>query len=148
MSKTLALVSVAAILLCTPVHAAQPDVSSERPWLNPSLSPEERAHAAVAAMTLDEKLRLIFGYSDQALTDVAKVSDDIVPADLKHYVVTHLVRARQASFPVCRALEFPIRRRPTHRSVSATASFRVRLCRRRWQPRRASILKSLELVAP
>src|SRR5947208_877803 len=107
MSKTLALVSVAAILLCTPVHAAQPDVSSERPWLNPSLSPEERAHAAVAAMTLDEKLRLIFGYSDQALTDLAKVSDDIVPADLKHYVVTHLVKGSAGFVPGVPRLGIP-----------------------------------------
>src|SRR4051794_11844741 len=107
MSKTLALVSLAATLLCTPVHAAQPGVASERPWLNPSLSPEERAHAAVAAMTLDEKLRLIFGYSDQALTDVAKVSDDIVPADLKHYVVTHLVKGSAGFVPGVPRLGIP-----------------------------------------
>ncbi|MFL6736065.1 MAG: glycoside hydrolase family 3 C-terminal domain-containing protein [Sphingomonas sp.] len=107
MSKTLALVSLAATLLCTPVHAAQPGVASERPWLNPSLSPEERAHAAVAAMTLDEKLRLILGYSDQALTDVAKVSDDIVPADLKHYVVTHLVKGSAGFVPGVPRLGIP-----------------------------------------
>ena len=44
--------------------------SRERPWLDPRLSPEARARAAVAAMTIDEKLRLIFGFSDQAVTDV------------------------------------------------------------------------------
>ena len=47
-----------------------------RIWLNPKLSPEARPQAALAAMTLDEKLRLVFGYSDQAITDVAKVPDE------------------------------------------------------------------------
>lgn len=34
----------------------------QRPWLNPSLSPDRRADLAVAAMTQDEKLKLVFGY--------------------------------------------------------------------------------------
>ena len=87
MGKTIALVSSVAMLLCTSVQA-QPDVQPGRPWLNTSLSPEARARSALAAMTLDEKLRLIFGYSDQAFTKLAKVPDDIVPPDLKTYVVT------------------------------------------------------------
>ncbi|MBO9712252.1 glycoside hydrolase family 3 C-terminal domain-containing protein [Sphingomonas sp.] len=32
------------------------------PWLNPALPPEKRAELAVAAMTEDEKLSLVFGY--------------------------------------------------------------------------------------
>src|SRR3954447_10691177 len=107
MSKTLALVSLAAMLLCRPVHAAQPGVASERPWLNPSLSPEERAHAAVAVMTLDEKVTLIFGFSDQALTDVSKVPDEIVSPELKAYVVTHLVKGSAGFVPGVPRLGIP-----------------------------------------
>ena len=61
MSKLIALASCLSMLLCTTVQAAQPGVSPDKPWLNPSLSPEARAKVAVAAMTLDEELRLIFG---------------------------------------------------------------------------------------
>src|SRR5438477_11869881 len=78
-AKLVALVASAAMLVCTSSGAAAQD----RPWLDPKLPPEARAKAAVAAMTLDEKLRLVFGYSDQALTDVAKVPDEIVSPELK-----------------------------------------------------------------
>jgi beta-glucosidase len=58
-------------------------------------------------MTLDEKVRLIFGYSDQALTDLAKVPDDIVPADLKTYVVTHQVKGSAGFVPGVPRLGIP-----------------------------------------
>ena len=93
-------------------------------------------------MTLDEKLRLIFGYSDQAFTEVAKVPDDIVSPDLKAYVVTQQSRARRVSFPAFRGSESPIRRKLTHRSVFATASYRAPLCPLRWPRPRVSIRRS------
>lgn len=48
---------IAAALISLPALGAgeQPD----RPWLNPSLSPDQRASALVKAMTQDEKFRLI-----------------------------------------------------------------------------------------
>lgn len=101
MRKTIGHVTCIAMLACIPVQSeAQsraPDqppsgATFDRPWLNAGLSPETRARAALAAMTLDEKLRLVFGYSDQAFTDLAKVPDETVPADLKTYVVTHQVK--------------------------------------------------------
>ena len=104
MSKAIAFAASVAMLLCTSVQA-QP--APDRPWLNPSLSPDARAHAAVAAMTLDEKLRLIFGYSDQAHTDLAKVPDDIVPPDLKAYVVTHQVKGSAGFVPGVPRLGIP-----------------------------------------
>ena len=83
--RVIGLALSAATLLCfgvqsqaQPQRAPQSAALPDRPWLNRALSPEARARAAVAAMTLDEKLRLVFGYSDQAYTDLAKVSDDIV----------------------------------------------------------------------
>ena len=67
MRKTIALATCAALAICAQGASAAPG----QPWLDPSLSPEARAQAAVGAITLDEKLRLIFGYSDQAMTDLA-----------------------------------------------------------------------------
>jgi beta-glucosidase len=78
-----------------------------RPWLDRDLSPEVRAHAAVAAMTLDEKLRLVFGYSDQALTELAKVPDDVVSPELKTYVTTHLVKGSAGFVPGVPRLGIP-----------------------------------------
>jgi beta-glucosidase len=79
----------------------------DQTWLNPALSPDERADAADAAMTLDEKLRLVFGYSDQALTDVAKVSDEIVSPELKTYIITHLVKGSAGFVPGVPRLGIP-----------------------------------------
>lgn len=39
--------------------AAVPAVPTDRPWLDPTRSPEERARLALAAMTLEEKIRLL-----------------------------------------------------------------------------------------
>jgi beta-glucosidase len=103
MGKMIALVSSAAMLLCTAAAAAAPD----RPWLDPKLSPQARAEAALAAMTLDEKLRLVFGYSDQAFTELAKVPDAIVPADLKAYVVSHQVQGSAGFVPGIPRLGIP-----------------------------------------
>ena len=113
MSKAIGVAS-AAILLCMTVQAnarhavpAQDVAASDRPWLDPKLSTEARARAAVAAMTLDEKLRLVFGYSDQAYTDLAKVPDDIVPAELRSYVVTHQVKGSAGFVPGVPRLGIP-----------------------------------------
>ena len=95
---------LATTMACAVTATAAP---ANQPWLNPALSPDERAHAAVAAMTLDEKLRLVFGYSDQALTDVAKVPDDIVSPELKNYVVTHLVKGSAGFVPGVPRLGIP-----------------------------------------
>ena len=104
MSKLIA-ASVVAVLLATSVQAAQP--GTDQPWLNPNASPEARAEAALHAMTLDEKLRLVFGYSDQAFTDLAKVPDETVPADLKTYVVTHQVKGSAGFVPGVPRLGIP-----------------------------------------
>jgi beta-glucosidase len=53
-SVTVALTLIAA----ASVAAAQ---NSDRPWMNPSLSPEERADLVLKQMTLDEKLALLHG---------------------------------------------------------------------------------------
>ena len=114
MIKTVALVTSAAMMACMPAHAAGQEPSSpaparpaDQPWLDPHLSPEVRARAAVAAMTLDEKLRLVFGYSDQAVTEVAKVADDIVSPELKTYVATRAVKGSAGFVPGVARLGIP-----------------------------------------
>jgi beta-glucosidase len=47
-----------ALMSATPVAVAQ---NAERPWMNPALSPEERADLVLKQMTLDEKLALLHG---------------------------------------------------------------------------------------
>ena len=58
-------------------------------------------------MTLDEKLRLIFGYSDQAITEVAKVPDDIVSPELKTYVQTRAIKGSAGFVPGVPRLGIP-----------------------------------------
>jgi beta-glucosidase len=41
---------------------AAPAFAQDRPWLNQSLAPDERASLALQQMTQDEKLTLVFGY--------------------------------------------------------------------------------------
>src|SRR4051794_28169280 len=59
MKKRLAVLALglSAIALVGAASAGPP-----RPWLNASLSSDRRADLAVAAMTRDEKLSLVFGY--------------------------------------------------------------------------------------
>src|SRR3954467_15801667 len=107
MSRAIALAASVAMLLCTSVQAAPPSAAQDGLWLNSQLPPEARAQAALAAMTLDEKLRLIFGYSDQAMTELAKVRDDIVSPELKTYVVTHQVKGKASFVPGVPRLGIP-----------------------------------------
>jgi beta-glucosidase len=51
---------LALLTLLEGARAASPQAS--QPWLNTKLSPDARAAKLVAAMTLDEKLLLVFGY--------------------------------------------------------------------------------------
>lgn len=49
-------------LACVPVAAPQtPSAASTFPWMNKSLSPEERADLVIKQMTLDEKIQLVHG---------------------------------------------------------------------------------------
>jgi len=111
-SKSVVLVSSIAILLATAAQAQtartpHPGGPTDRPWLDRHLTPEARAQAAVAAMTLDEKLRLVFGYSDQAVTEVAKVPDATVSPELKSYIVAHAVKGSAGFVPGVPRLGIP-----------------------------------------
>ena len=88
-------------------QASNAAATNSQSWLNGNFSPEERARAAVAAMTLDEKLRLVFGYSDQAVTEVGKVSDDVVSPELKAYVVERAIKGSAGFVPGVPRLGIP-----------------------------------------
>lgn len=115
MGKPIAFLTSAAMVFCLgaqasaqtaptlPIKATQ----TRQPWLDPSLPPEVRARSALAAMTLDEKLRLVFGFSDQAVTEIAKVPDDIVPPDLKLAVQTRAVKGSAGFVPGVPRLGIP-----------------------------------------
>ncbi len=66
--KTIGLISAAASMCCGTVVAAESDgpgvsaAQAAQPWMNPRLRAGERAGLALTAMTLDEKLKLVFGY--------------------------------------------------------------------------------------
>ena len=60
MSRRIRLVLLLALSSAAAAATAQP--AADRPWLNPSLSPDRRADLAVQQMTQDEKLQLVFGY--------------------------------------------------------------------------------------
>ena len=103
MGRMAALAAWAALVVSAQAIAQAPS----RIWLDPKLAPEARAQAALAAMTLDEKLRLIFGYSDQAMTDLAKVPDEIVSPELKNYVVTRQIKGSAGFVPGVPRLGIP-----------------------------------------
>jgi beta-glucosidase len=50
------------LLALSSAAAASAQPSTNRPWLNSALSPEQRADLAVRQMSEDEKLQLVFGY--------------------------------------------------------------------------------------
>ena len=53
---------VVLVVLAASVPGAAAAATADRPWLNPALSPDNRAQMAVRAMTEAEKLALVFDY--------------------------------------------------------------------------------------
>ncbi|ESQ91142.1 hypothetical protein ABENE_10820 [Asticcacaulis benevestitus DSM 16100 = ATCC BAA-896] len=61
-----------------------------QPWLDRSKTPEQRAAAAVSAMTLEEKLGLVMGYTDPE--KLANEPDDVVSPAIKADVIAHHIK--------------------------------------------------------
>ena len=55
------LLTVIAALALVSAASIAPAQNNDRPWMNPSLSPEERADLVLKQLTLDEKLALLHG---------------------------------------------------------------------------------------
>lgn len=95
-------IAIAVMLACGAAGAAQ---AQSRSWLDPAKSPDERARAAVAAMTLDEKLLLINGYSGKE--ELTKQPDDIVPPAIKADVAAHEIQGAAGYIPGIARLGIP-----------------------------------------
>lgn len=93
--------AAAVILACATLHAS----AQTQPWLDKTQSPDARARAAVAAMTLDEKLLLIMGYSGGA--DLMKQPDDIVSPAIKADVEAHFIKGSAGYVPGIARLGIP-----------------------------------------
>ena len=96
MPKTMKASALAALVLATPAIGQAVD---QRPWLDPSLGAVERARAALAAMTVDEKMSMVFGFDSPSAQELAKVPDDIVSPELKSYVLTHAIKGAAGFVP-------------------------------------------------
>jgi beta-glucosidase len=84
--------------------AASADPAS-MPWLDTSKPADQRAAAAVAAMTLDEKLTMILSYSEPDTLD--KAPDDVVPAAVKKEVREKMIPASAGYLPGIPRLNIP-----------------------------------------
>lgn len=97
--------STLCIALCLAASSAQ---AADQPWLDRTRSPEGRAKAAVAAMTLDDKLALVFGFTDPGDgKDLDKVPDDIVSPEAKAYVKAHSIGGSAGFVPGVPRLAIP-----------------------------------------
>ncbi|MGA9658493.1 MAG: glycoside hydrolase family 3 C-terminal domain-containing protein [Asticcacaulis sp.] len=85
-------VSTPALICAAPALAQNTAASTpqDRPWMDTSKSASQRAAAAVAAMTLDEKLGLVMGYTDP--DQLMKEPDDVVSAAIKADVKAHHIK--------------------------------------------------------
>jgi beta-glucosidase len=99
MLKGLMLVAAAGAMMAA---NAQP---ATMPWLDPGKPAAQRAAAAVAAMTLDEKLTLIVSYSEPDNLD--KEPEDLVPAAVKAEVRAKMVPASAGYLPGIPRLKIP-----------------------------------------
>lgn len=52
---------VSALAFAAAISAGAQNQSSARPWMNKSLSPDQRADLAIQQMTLDEKMNFVHG---------------------------------------------------------------------------------------
>lgn len=71
---TVGLAILIAVLPCALGQAGSGDDRSSRPWMNPSLSPDERAELAVGQMTLDEKISMLHGTGMAGLGPVSPLA--------------------------------------------------------------------------
>jgi len=86
-------ITIAVLMTCVSTSA----LAQSEAWLDRAKTPDERARAAVAAMTTDEKLSLVFGFTDP--DQLAKQPDDIVSPAVKADVSAHAIRGAAGYVP-------------------------------------------------
>ena len=94
-------ITLAALLACVSTSA----MAQAQPWLDRTKPADERARAAVAAMTTDEKLSLVFGFTDP--DGVAKQPDDIVSPAVKADVKANAIKGAAGYVPAIPRLNIP-----------------------------------------
>ncbi len=80
----------AALMACASTTVLAQTAPQMAPWADTGKTPEQRAAAAVAAMTLEEKLGLVMGYTDPE--QLVKEPDDVVSPAIKADVVAHHIK--------------------------------------------------------
>lgn len=80
--------------------------TAPQPWLDRAKTADERAKAAVSAMTEDEKLRLVFGFGEP-MRGLDKAPADILSPELKAYVVAHAIKGAAGFVPGVPRLGIP-----------------------------------------
>jgi beta-glucosidase len=100
MKTSLLLATAALALIAGSVHA-----QSNQPWMDKTKSADARARAAVAAMTEDEKLSLVMGYTDPK--NLAQQPDADVSPALKADVAAHAIDGAAGYVPGVPRLGIP-----------------------------------------
>ena len=95
--------ALAILLACACACAGA--AAQNQPWLDKTRPADERARAAVAAMTLDEKLLLIMGYSGGM--DLMIQPDEIVPRSIKAEVQAQHIKGSAGYVPGVPRLGIP-----------------------------------------
>lgn len=96
---------LAILLACAAACATAYAGAQDHPWLDKTRTADERARAAVAAMTLDEKLLLIVSYTDP--DKLIKEPDDVVPAAVKADVRKNHIKESAGYVPGIPRLQIP-----------------------------------------
>jgi beta-glucosidase len=102
--------AASALCLALSLAATSAHAQAAEPWLDRTKTPEARARAAVEAMTLDEKLTLVFGYTDPGSGPndaLSKVPDDLVSPGAKAYARAHLIKGSAGFVPGVPRLGIP-----------------------------------------
>ena len=86
-------------------NAAPNEPPANAPWMNRAASPAERAKAAVAAMTDDEKLSLVFGFTDPDKVDT--IPGDQVTAEQRADIAKNAILGAAGYVPGVPRLGIP-----------------------------------------
>ncbi|MES1200052.1 MAG: glycoside hydrolase family 3 C-terminal domain-containing protein [Pseudomonadota bacterium] len=95
----------AALMAALAVLASACAAPQPRPWMDKSLSTEQRAAAAVAAMTQQEKLTLVLGFTDPQ--QLPKLPSGVVDPDIVRDVMAHQVPGSAGYVPGIPRLGIP-----------------------------------------
>src|SRR5579864_1729253 len=73
-TPTLCSLLIVVVLHCFPITARAQSLQKSHPWMNPRLSPDQRAAILLKEMTLDEKISLLHGTGMQDLSPISPLA--------------------------------------------------------------------------